>query len=55
MPDLQTALKSADCVVITTHHSAYDWDMVLRSSKLIVDTRNALGAKGKASAKVTRL
>jgi len=55
VPNLHTALKSADCVIITTHHSAYDWDMVLRMSRLIVDTRNALGAKGKASAKVTRL
>jgi UDP-N-acetyl-D-glucosamine dehydrogenase len=55
VPDLRTALRSADCVIITTHHSAYDWDMVLRTSRLIVDTRNALGAKGKASAKVTRL
>ncbi len=55
VPNLHTALKSADCVVITTHHSSYDWDMVLRASRLIVDTRNALGAKGKASAKVTRL
>jgi UDP-N-acetyl-D-glucosamine dehydrogenase len=55
VPNLHTALKSADCVVITTHHSSYEWDMVLRASRLIVDTRNALGAKGKASAKVTRL
>jgi UDP-N-acetyl-D-glucosamine dehydrogenase len=55
VPNLQAALKSADCVIITTHHSVYDWDMVLRTSRLIVDTRNALGAKGKASAKVTRL
>lgn len=55
VPDLRTALRSADCVIITTHHSAYDWDMVLRTSRLIVDTRNALGAKGKASAKVIRL
>ncbi len=55
VPDLRTALKGADCVVITTHHSSYDWDLVLRASRLIVDTRNALGAKGKASAKVTRL
>jgi UDP-N-acetyl-D-glucosamine dehydrogenase len=35
-------LKSYDCVLIATHHSAYDWQMVADNSKLIVDTRNAL-------------
>jgi len=36
------SLKSYDCVVISTHHSAYDWQMVADSSRLIVDTRNAM-------------
>jgi UDP-N-acetyl-D-glucosamine dehydrogenase len=35
-------LKSYDCVLIATHHQAYDWQMVADHSKLIVDTRNAL-------------
>ncbi|HMB94584.1 MAG TPA: nucleotide sugar dehydrogenase, partial [Tepidisphaeraceae bacterium] len=35
-------LKNYDCVLIATHHSAYDWQMVADHSKLIVDTRNAL-------------
>ncbi len=34
-------LKSYDCVLIATDHSAYDYDMIVRQAKLIVDTRNA--------------
>ncbi len=34
-------LASADCVLIATDHSAYDWDMIVEHSNLIVDTRNA--------------
>jgi len=37
----QDALRTADCVVITTAHSTYDWDWVAQSSRLLVDTRNA--------------
>jgi UDP-N-acetyl-D-glucosamine dehydrogenase len=42
------ALKGYDCVLIATHHQAYDWQMVADNAKLIVDTRNALkNVKGK--------
>ena len=34
-------LSAADCVVIVTDHSAYDWAEILDSAQLIVDTRNA--------------
>lgn len=34
-------LKQMDCVVITTDHSAYDYDLIVRHSKCVVDTRNA--------------
>ena len=37
------SLASYDCVLIATHHSAYDWQMVADNGQLIVDTRNALG------------
>jgi UDP-N-acetyl-D-glucosamine dehydrogenase len=37
------ALASYDCVVIATHHSAYEWQMIADNSTLIIDTRNALG------------
>jgi UDP-N-acetyl-D-glucosamine dehydrogenase len=35
-------LDSADCVVIVTDHTAYDWQHVVDHSKLIVDTRHAV-------------
>ena len=34
-------LASLDCVLISTDHSVYDWDEVLRHAPLVVDTRNA--------------
>jgi UDP-N-acetyl-D-glucosamine dehydrogenase len=36
------ALKGYDCVLIATHHAAYDWQQVADNAVLIVDTRNAL-------------
>lgn len=36
------ALKSYDCVLIATNHSAYDWQMIADHARLIVDTRNAM-------------
>jgi UDP-N-acetyl-D-glucosamine dehydrogenase len=36
-------LKSVDCVVITTDHSNYDYEMIVKNSALIVDTRNVTG------------
>ncbi|MCS6836190.1 MAG: nucleotide sugar dehydrogenase [Anaerolineae bacterium] len=47
-------LRQADCVVIVTHHKAYDWQHVVQHSKLIVDTRHV--TKGLAgSARVVSL
>ena len=34
-------LQKYDCVLISTDHSEYDWDFIVKNSKLIVDTRNA--------------
>ena len=36
------ALRGYDCVLIATHHSAYDWQLLADHSQLIVDTRNAM-------------
>jgi len=55
VPNLIAAVKSADCVVIVTNHSSYDYDAILDSARLVVDTRNALGSKGRDNPKVTRL
>src|SRR5688572_13112116 len=42
------SLASYDCVLVATHHAAYDWQMIADHSNLIVDTRNALReVKGK--------
>lgn len=43
----------ADCVVIVTDHSAFDYAAVVNQARLIVDTRNAL--KGYTSEKIVRL
>ncbi|MGB0036234.1 MAG: nucleotide sugar dehydrogenase [Candidatus Acidiferrales bacterium] len=34
-------LGSYDCVLIATDHSSYDYDAIVRSAKLVVDSRNA--------------
>ena len=42
-------LSQTDCVLIATHHSAYDWQMIMDHASLVVDTRNAMhGVTGKA-------
>ncbi len=37
-------LRKYDLVLIATDHSQYDWSMIVASSRLIVDTRNATAA-----------
>jgi UDP-N-acetyl-D-glucosamine dehydrogenase len=37
-------LRTYDCVLIATHHAAYDWQMIADHASLIVDTRNATRA-----------
>lgn len=34
-------LAGADCVVVVTDHSSYDWEHVLSRSQLVMDTRHA--------------
>jgi UDP-N-acetyl-D-glucosamine dehydrogenase len=34
-------LAAQDCVVLVTDHSAYDYPLILRHARLLVDTRNA--------------
>jgi UDP-N-acetyl-D-glucosamine dehydrogenase len=34
-------LRAADCVVIVTDHSAYDWARIVEHSRVVIDTRNA--------------
>ncbi|HSM24272.1 MAG TPA: nucleotide sugar dehydrogenase [Anaerolineaceae bacterium] len=53
--NLEDGLSEADCVVIITNHKVYDYPNILDKSKLIVDTRNALGEVGRKNPKVVRL
>src|SRR5947207_2937301 len=44
-----------DCVVIATDHSSIDYEQLVDDASLVVDLRNATGAKGSASDKVFKL
>jgi UDP-N-acetyl-D-glucosamine dehydrogenase len=43
-------LAEQDCVLIVTDHSAFDYPFIVEHSRLIVDTRNAVGAVKRKSA-----
>ncbi len=49
----EESAAAADCVVIVTDHSAFDYQALVRRACLVVDTRNAL--KGVNSHKIVRL
>lgn len=40
--DLEPALHAADCVIIVTDHSVYDWRHVSQTAAALVDTRNVV-------------
>ena len=42
VPLTSQSLRAYDCVVISTHHSAYDWQMIADHANLIIDTRGAM-------------
>ena len=49
----QDAHADADCTVIVTDHSSFDYPNIVEHAQLIVDTRNAL--KGVISDRIVRL
>ena len=51
--DPVTLAGEADCVVVVTDHSTFDYSAILARAKLIVDARNAY--KNQASDKIVRL
>ena len=53
--ELEPALDRADCVVVCTDHSAYDWPDVVARAGLVVDTRNALRGVPASGAEVVKL
>ncbi len=48
-------IKAADCVIITTAHSAYDIENIVKQAKLVVDTRNATKHLRSGQNKIVRL
>ncbi len=48
-------LGLVDCVVITTDHSDYDYDFIVKHAKLVVDTRNATKHVKDGREKIVRL
>jgi len=53
--NLMEAVRQADCVIIITDHTSYDYQAILKEAKFIFDSRNAMGKLGKNSPKVVRL
>ena len=45
-------LQSLDCVLVSTNHSCFDYQEILDHSKLVVDTRNAMGKLADPDGKV---
>ena len=48
-------LAQADCVVVITDHTIFDWQMIRQHARLIVDTRNALKVVPTGPARVVTL
>ena len=48
-------LTAADCVVIVTNHRAFDYGLIARHARLIIDTRNALKSASTTGAVVVHL
>lgn len=48
-------IKGADCVLITTDHSQYDYEMVVKHAKRVIDTRNATRNVKKGREKIVLL
>jgi UDP-N-acetyl-D-glucosamine dehydrogenase len=47
-PDLAAALAAADCAVVVTDHSWYDWAAIRRQVRVIVDARHVTNSSGVA-------
>ncbi|MGH2793329.1 MAG: nucleotide sugar dehydrogenase [Actinomycetota bacterium] len=52
LPPTDEVISAADLVLILCDHDALDYDLLARSARLIVDTRNALGRRGITSPNV---
>ena len=50
----EEVLQMADCVVITTAHTSFDWEWIVENSNLVVDTRNVTAGL-KTATKIVKL
>ncbi len=48
-------VRSADCILITTDHTQYDYEMVVKNAKRVIDTRNATKNVRKGREKIVLL
>lgn len=48
------SIASYDAVVILTDHDSIDFNIIARHSRLVIDTRNALGSRGIACSRVVK-
>ncbi|MFN8472648.1 MAG: nucleotide sugar dehydrogenase [Anaerolineae bacterium] len=55
LPLDRETLETADCVVVATAHSSYDWPSIVENSQLIVDTRNATRGVAALPGQIVRL
>ncbi|MES0359519.1 MAG: nucleotide sugar dehydrogenase [Anaerolineales bacterium] len=55
VPDVIEGASTADCVVIVTNHTIYDYPRILAEAQLIIDTRNALRDGGRSDSRVVKL
>jgi UDP-N-acetyl-D-glucosamine dehydrogenase len=55
VPPTSEAVAAADCVLILTNHSAFDYDMIADRAALVVDTRNALKSHRHARSSIVTL
>jgi UDP-N-acetyl-D-glucosamine dehydrogenase len=45
VPLTEKMLKKCDAVIISTNHSVYDYDWIVKNASLVIDTRNAIKKK----------
>jgi UDP-N-acetyl-D-glucosamine dehydrogenase len=47
-------LAAQDCVLVVTDHSAFDYDFIVRHSRLVVDTRNATAGRAAGDGRIVK-
>ena len=55
VPFTEAAVQAADCIVIVTDHTAFDYTLLAHNARLIVDTRNAMARVSGNGARVVTL